>query len=211
MHNLKAKRLQRSIEKNPTVLAKKERRLARRKAAREQKLAAQNGTPSKTAAITTPVNLDTTDIKAEEEDEKKPVGKKLRRKAHKAKIKLLNKQKKASKSTIAAAVALEAATFAGVLAEPGTGSMRPRWKLTQQSLAHVADVAVQKRDARKDREKRALQQEKKEVDRTKKRQKSGNEVDNFSFMVDKYKQLIDSTNAADGKSEAPKRTKWYSA
>lgn len=224
---MKEKRLQRSIEKNPNLLAKKERRLERRKLARQQKMAILNGTAktTKAAAASTATSLDATlGSNADDADDTKPQGKSMRRKVRKAKLKLLNRQQKLAKIEAKKAAANGAGdaptgseqTFAGVLAEPGTGTKRPRWKLVQQSLAHVADVAVVKRDARKEREKRALQQEKKEVDRTKKRQRSGNEVDAFSFMVDKYKQLIDSSNAADGGDAggapaAAKRTKWYAA
>lgn len=223
MHNLKQKRLERSLEKNPTFLAKKERRLQRRKEARQQKLALLSGTPLPSTPKTTSKSGTTdgttaaaaaaaTEDATAETDENKPRGKSMRRKAHKAKLKLLNRQKKAAKLAPPVTPAPDNASFAGVLAEPGTGSTRPRWKLAQQSETHAQGVAVQKRDARKEREKRELQKEKKEVDRTKKRQKSGNEVDNFSFLVDKYKQLIDSSNAADqtkADGVPAKRAKWY--
>lgn len=193
MHNIKKKRLERSQEKNPTFQAKKQRRLEHRKEQRKQKLAAKAKvaeTPEETAA-----------------GDDKPTAKNLRRKALKAKLKL---QKQARKAKGKEAKVAPEPEFAGVLAEPGTGSNRPRWKLTQQSQLHQEDISKKKKEMKQVRLKRELNAEKKLVDRTKQRVKSGNEVDNFSFMVDKYRKLID-TNNSDTRSDVKKarRSKWY--
>lgn len=193
MHNIKKKRLERSQEKNPTFQAKKQRRLEHRKEQRKQKLAAKAKaaeTPEETVA-----------------GDDKPTAKNLRRKALKAKLKL---QKQARKAKGKEAKVAPEPEFAGVLAEPGTGSNRPRWKLTQQSQLHQEDISKKKKEMKQVRLKRELNAEKKLVDRTKQRVKSGNEVDNFSFMVDKYRKLID-TNNSDTRSDVKKarRSKWY--
>lgn len=134
----------------------------------------------------------------------KPNSKSLRRKAFKAKIKLKLQEKK-NKVTSTSTTVDE---FAGVIAEPGTGTMRSRWKLNDQADKHKTEVNTKKKSARKEREKKELLQEKREVDRTKKKQRSGNEVDNFSFMVDKYKKMLDSNDGGPAVKKV-KRSKWY--
>lgn len=196
MHNIKKKRLERSQEKNPTFQAKKQRRLEHRKEQRKQKLAAR---------AVAAQSADAPDATISGED--KPTAKNLRRKALKAKLKL---QKQARKAKGKEAKVAPEPEFAGVLAEPGTGSNRPRWKLTQQSQLHQEDISKKKKEMKQERLKRELNAEKKLVDRTKQRVKSGNEVDNFSFMVDKYRKLIDSNNT-DTRTDVKKarRSKWY--
>lgn len=201
VHNIKKKRLERSQEKNPTFQAKKQRRLEHRKEQRKQKLAARALAAN---AESTPSSADATSTITDD----KPTAKNLRRKALKAKLKL---QKQARKAKSATEVAPEP-EFAGVLAEPGTGSNRPRWKLTQQSQLHQEDISKKKKELKQERLKRELNAEKKLVDRTKQRVKTGNEVDDFSYMVDKYRQMIDANNS-DKRSDAKvaKRSKWYTA
>lgn len=197
VHNIKKKRLERSQEKNPTFQAKKQRRLEHRKEQRKQKLAARaaeaNALPVATDAVPS--------------GEDKPTAKNLRRKALKAKLKLQKQTRKAKGKEAKVAPEPE---FAGVLAEPGTGSNRPRWKLTEQSQLHKEDISKKKKELKQERLKRELNAEKKLVDRTKQRVKSGNEKDDFSFMVDKYRRLIDANNT-DTRSEVKKarRSKWY--
>lgn len=198
MHNIKKKRLERSQEKNPTFQAKKERRLERRKEQRKQKLAARAVSNAEVAGTEGETTTTTED---------KPTTKNLRRKALKAKLKL---QKQARKAKVKEANVAPEPEFAGVLAEPGTGSNRPRWKLTQQSQLHQEDISKKKKELKQERLKRELNAEKKLVDRTKQRVKTGNEVDNFSYMVDKYRKLIDSNNT-DTRNDVKKarRSKWY--
>lgn len=99
-------------------------------------------------------------------------------------------------------------TFAGLTAERGPDvRARPRWKLNEEAQLHKTDVKSKKRDAKKLREKIMLNKEKRQVDRTKNKRK-GNAVDNFSFMVDKYKKLIDSSNDG-GPIKRMKKSKWY--
>lgn len=192
--------MERSQEKNPTFQAKKQRRLERRKEQREQRKAAK-------AAKTESADADPAAATSTTSADDKPTAKNLRRKALKAKLKL---QKQARKAGKVAAVAPEP-EFAGVLAEPGTGSNRPRWKLTQQSQLHQEDISKKKKELKQQRLKQELNAEKKLVDRTKQRVKTGNEVDNFSYMVDKYRKLIDSNNdgASQTKVKPARRTKWY--
>ncbi len=98
-------------------------------------------------------------------------------------------------------------SFAGLTAEQGPDVRgRPKWKLNEEAQIHKTDVKSKKRDAKKLRGKIMLNKEKREVDRTKNKRK-GNEVDNFSFMVDKYKKLIDSSNG--GPVKRIKKSKWY--
>lgn len=98
--------------------------------------------------------------------------------------------------------------FAGLTAEQGPDvRARPKWKLNEEAQTHKTDVKAKKREQKKLREKISLNKEKRQVDRTKNKRK-GNEVDNFSFMVDKYKRLIDSNNDS-GPSKRMKRSKWY--
>lgn len=196
MHNIKKKRLERSQEKNPTFQAKKQRRLEHRKEQRKSKLAARAA-----AASATEPSAETTST------DDKPTAKNLRRKALKAKLKLIKQARKAKGKEAQVAPEPE---FAGVLAEPGTGSNRPRWKLTQQSQLHQEDISKKKKELKQDRLKRELNAEKKLVDRTKQRVKSGNEVDDFSFMVDKYRKLIDANNeGTKGTVKKMRRSKWY--
>lgn len=194
MHNIKQKRQQRSQEKNPLFQEKKLRRKQKRA---ESKVAKKNTATSNAATIP---NIEPTP------DDSKPNAKNLRRKALKAKLKL-------QKKTKAAAAASIPAEFSGVLAEPGTGTMRPRWKINEQAQIHKKDIDIKKKELRKDREKRELRAEKMQVDRTRQKRKSGAEVDNFSFMVEKYKKMIDTNNADQGRGaatkKATKRTKWF--
>ena len=98
-------------------------------------------------------------------------------------------------------------SFAGLAAEQGPDvRARPKWKLNEEAQTHKTDVKSQKLDQKKLREKIMHNKEKREVDRTKNKRK-GNEVDNFSFMVDKYKRLIDSSNG--GPIKRIKKSKWY--
>lgn len=194
VHNIKQKRQKRSQEKNPLFQEKKLRRKQKRA---ESKVAKKSATGN--AAIVP-------NIEAINPDDNKPNAKNLRRKALKAKLKL---QKK-TKATAAASVPAE---FSGVLAEPGTGTMRPRWKINEQAQIHKKDIDVKKKELRKEREKRELRAEKMQVDRTRQKRKSGAEVDNFSFMVEKYKKMIDTNNADHGRGattkKASKRSKWF--
>lgn len=99
-------------------------------------------------------------------------------------------------------------SFAGLAAEKGPDvRARPKWKLNEEAQTHKTDVKSKKRDQKKLRETKMLNQEKRQVDRTKNKRK-GNEVDNFSFMVDKYKRLIDSSNGS-GPIKRIKKSKWY--
>lgn len=126
-----------------------------------------------------------------------------------------SKQKKKVKEPVGET---EVAKFSGVAAEPGVGvNMRARWKLKEQALIHQKDVNEKKKESRKAREERQLLLEKKSVDRTKKR-KRGNEVDTFSFMVDKYKKLLDNrrdssemdrVSAGNSGASPAKKSKWY--
>lgn len=137
----------------------------------------------------------------------KPTAKNLRRKALKAKMKLIKQTRKAKGKEAKVAPEPE---FAGVLAEPGTGSNRPRWKLTQQSQLHQEDISKKKKELKQERLKRELNAEKKLVDRTKQRVKSGNEKDDFSYMVDKYRKLIDANNSGTRNDvKKARRSKWY--
>lgn len=98
--------------------------------------------------------------------------------------------------------------FAGIAAEKGPDvRARPKWKLNEEAQLHKTDVNAKKREQKKLREKIMLNKEKRQVDRTKNKRK-GNEVDNFSFMVDKYKRLIDSSNGS-GTAKRMKKSKWY--
>lgn len=98
-------------------------------------------------------------------------------------------------------------SFAGLTAEQGPDvRARPKWKLNEEAQLHKTDVKSMKRDQKTLRETKMLNQEKRQVDRTKNKRK-GNVVDNFSFMVDKYKRLIDSSN--DGPIKRVKKSKWY--
>lgn len=191
VHNIKQKRQQRSQEKNPLFQEKKLRRKQKR---------AESKVAKKTATETVPK------IEAINPNDNKPNAKNLRRKALKAKLKL-------QKQTKAAAAASLPAEFSGVLAEPGTGTMRPRWKINEQAQIHKKDIDVKKKELRKEREKRELRAEKMQVDRTRQKRKTGTEVDNFSFMVEKYKKMIDTNNADQGRGaatkKATKRTKWF--
>lgn len=101
-------------------------------------------------------------------------------------------------------------SFAGLTAERDGSDVRgrPRWKLNEEAQLHKTDVKSKKRDQKKLREKIMLNKEKRQVDRTKNKRK-GNEVDNFSFMVDKYKRLIDSSNGGGGPVKRIKKSKWY--
>lgn len=194
MHNIKQKRQQRSQEKNPLFQEKKLRRKQKRA---ESKVAKKSTTEN---AATLP------NVEAINSNDNKPNAKNLRRKALKAKLKL-------QKQTKAAAAASIPGEFSGVLAEPGTGTMRPRWKINEQAQIHKKDIDVKKKELRKEREKRELREEKMQVDRTRQKRKSGAEVDNFSFMVEKYKKMIDTNNDDKGRgltSKKPtKRTKWF--
>lgn len=99
-------------------------------------------------------------------------------------------------------------SFAGLVAEQGPDvRARPKWKLNEEAQLHKTDVKSKKREQKKLREKIMLNKEKRQVDRTKNKRK-GNEVDNFSFMVDKYKRLIDSSNGS-GPAKRVKKSKWY--
>lgn len=197
--------MERSQEKNPLFKEKQLRRQQRRKELRSAKRAAA------ASSVAPPPANGTVDTKVEA-DEVKPTSKNLRRKAQKAKLKALKQKKKDAAAAAAtdATVAKAVPDFTGVLAEPGTGTMRPRWKIKEQAQIHKKDIDVKKKEDRKNREKKELRAEKHQVDRTKQRQKSGNEVDNFSFMVDKYKKMIDSSaDAATTKKSTSKRTKWF--
>lgn len=101
-------------------------------------------------------------------------------------------------------------SFAGLTAEQGPDVRgRPKWKLNKEAQMHKTDVKSKKRDQKKFREKIMLNKEKRQVDRTKNKRK-GNEVDNFSFMVDKYKKLINSSNGGGGGPvKRIKKSKWY--
>jgi len=115
-------------------------------------------------------------------------------------------RKKLPKSNANANAAVE--SFAGLTAEQGPDSKaRPKWKLNEEAQLHKTDVKTKKRDQKKLRETKMLNKEKRQVDRTKNKRK-GNEVDNFSFMVDKYKRLIDSSNGG-GPVKKIKKSKWY--
>lgn len=99
-------------------------------------------------------------------------------------------------------------SFAGLTAEKGPDvRARPKWKLNEEAQMHKTDVKSMKRDQKKMREKIMLNKEKRQVDRTKNKRK-GNQVDNFSFMVDKYKRLIDASNGT-GPIKRIKKSKWY--
>lgn len=99
-------------------------------------------------------------------------------------------------------------SFAGLTAEQGPDvRARPKWKLNEEAQIHKTDVKSKKLDQKKLRETKMLNQEKRQVDRTKNKRK-GNEVDNFSFMVDKYKKLIDASNGG-GPIKRIKKSKWY--
>lgn len=99
-------------------------------------------------------------------------------------------------------------SFTGLVAEQGPDvRARPKWKLNEEAQLHKTDVKSKKREQKKLREKIMLNKEKRQVDRTKNKRK-GNEVDNFSFMVDKYKRLIDSSNGS-GPAKRVKKSKWY--
>lgn len=195
MHNIKQKRQQRSQEKNPLFQEKKLRRKQKRA---ESKVAKKSATQNAAAVP---------NIEANNPEDSKPNAKNLRRKTLKAKLKL---QKQAK---TAAAAASSPAEFLGVLAEPGTGTMRPRWKINEQAQIHKKDIDVKKKELRKEREKRELREEKRQVDRTRQKRKTGTEVDNFSFIVEKYKKMIDTNNADSGRGaatkKATKRTKWF--
>ena len=179
MHNIKQKRLQRSQEKNPLF---EEKKIKRKQKKKEKKL-------SKMGAEPTP---------AVETLDEKPSAKCLKRRAQKLKKKQQQMEEIKSDAT---------AQFSGVLAEPGTGTMRTKWKLKEQSQLHQTDVQTKKKELRKVKEKKQLLLEKKEVDRTKQKRKLGSEVDNFSFMVEKYKKIIDSNN--EGPAKRVKKSKWY--
>lgn len=194
VHNIKQKRQLRSQEKNPLFQEKK----LRRKQKRAESKVAKKSAPTISATVP--------NIVANNPEDSKPNAKNLRRKELKAKLKLQKKTKAAAASSLPAA-------FAGVLAEPGTGTMRPRWKINEQAQIHKKDIDVKKKELRKEREKRELREEKMQVDRTRQKRKSGAEVDNFSFMVEKYKKMIDTNNADQGRGvatkKATKRTKWF--
>lgn len=116
------------------------------------------------------------------------------------------KQKKLPKAVANAPVE----SFAGVAAEQGPDvRARPKWKLNEEAQLHKTDVKSKKRDQKKLRETKMLNQEKRQVDRTKNKRKGGNAVDNFSFMVDKYKKMIDSNNGG-SPAKRVKKSKWYS-
>lgn len=134
------------------------------------------------------------------------------KKAKKSKQKLskdekLAKKKQKEKKIVTTAPVGHLESFAGLTAERGPDmKSRPKWKLNEQAQMHTDDVKTMKKEQKKLREKLLLNREKREVDRTKMKRK-GNEVDNFSFMVDKYKKLLDSNNSAGPKRM--KRSKWY--
>lgn len=178
---------------------KKLRRKQRRMEARKNKKITNGSIASTSTSTAAVVTTTSNGVK-----ESKPNSKSLRRKEFKAKLKLKKQAKQQSKAASATSTVGE---FTGVLAEPGTGTMRSRWKLNDQAQMHKTEVNIKKKSARKEREKKELLQEKREVDRTKQKQKSGNEVDNFSFMVDKYKKMLDSNDGPAAKKI--KRTKWY--
>lgn len=179
--------MQRSQEKNPLFQQKK---LNRKQKRQEKK---QNKKPT---------------LSEDNKSDVKPtVGDKLSKKKLKRKTK--NK-------TAPAATEPAISEYTGVAAEPGVGTaMRSRWKLKEQALIHQQDVSVKKKEQRKAKQDRELMLEKKSIDRTKIGKKRGNEVDNFSFMVDKYKKLLDTRNADESKSMSnveripAKRSKWY--
>lgn len=99
-------------------------------------------------------------------------------------------------------------SFAGLTAEQGPDvKARPKWKLNEEAQTHKTDVKAKKREQKKLREKKMLNKEKRQVDRTKNKRK-GDSVDSFSFMVDKYKRLIDSSNGS-GPTKRIKKSKWY--
>lgn len=101
----------------------------------------------------------------------------------------------------------EASEFSGVQAKPGKiNQVRPSWKLKDQIKTHNKQAHSAIKAQRKMKERQEIRQEKREIDRTKNRKRKSKTVDSFSFMVDKYKNLIKSTEATPTPS---KRTKWY--
>lgn len=114
-------------------------------------------------------------------------------------LNLKNKNQKNSKT-------LQISNFSGVTAEPGVlSTVRPNWKINEQAAIHNKSIKIVKRDLKKRKEKMIINQEKKEIDRTKKR-KLVNDVDNFSVLLDKYKKALENVNV---KVKKPKKSKWY--
>lgn len=190
VQNIKEKRMQRSLANNPLSKQKKLSRSQRRQAKKQKQRLADEEKPI-------PV-VDKADVKPSVE-----------------RLKRGKTTQKKKMNEVAAKTAVE--QFSGVAAEAGVGvNMRQRWKLKEQAMIHQKNVSEKKKESRKAREERQLLLEKKSVDRTKKR-KRGNEVDNFSFMVDKYKKLLDNRNnggmgqvsAGDSPAMPAKKSKWY--
>lgn len=98
-------------------------------------------------------------------------------------------------------------TFSGTASQPGSFvKSRPRWKIKEQAQEHFKNLSSEKKSAKKLKEKIQIRREKMQVDRPKQIKKK-EKPDNFSVLVDKYRNMLDSSDAKDMKK---KKKKWFS-
>lgn len=98
-------------------------------------------------------------------------------------------------------------TFSGTSSQPGSFvKSRPRWKIKEQAKEHFKNLSVEKKSAKKLKEKIQIRREKMQVDRPKQIKKK-EKSDNFSVLVDKYRNMLDSSDAKDVRK---KKKKWFS-
>lgn len=98
-------------------------------------------------------------------------------------------------------------TFSGTASQPGSFvKSRPRWKIKEQAKEHFKNLSVEKKSAKKLKEKIQIRREKMQVDRPKQIKKK-EKSDNFSLLVDKYRNMLDSSDAKDVRK---KKKKWFS-